>query len=150
MGGIRGHRNEPGPARSDGASKEWLALYEQWTALSTANPATQGLMPVLSKIILEEAEVAYPEMKIKEYDGFVCHCMLKGGVLPTPEEHFNLIKMALRPYERPLHAERIYLDTLGLNLSKILTTGNLIIPHDMREFQSMKFPACHALLVGGD
>lgn len=96
-------------------------------------------MPVLSKIIINTIIAALPSATIKEYDGFVCHNMLRANIstenntLPTldPETHYQFLKIVLNPSADINEQDRKYILSLAQALQNILTRGNLVIVHDL-------------------
>ena len=123
-----------------GKEGNWIEVYQLWYPLNASNfPA---LMPILSKIIINTIISTLPDATIKEYDGLVCHNMLRANVvingnaspLPnaTKEQHYKFLKIVLNPSAIIDAETRDYLFLLARGaLKNILSRGNLVIVHDL-------------------
>lgn len=124
-----------------GKEDNWKAVYKLWYNFNAGT--FPQLMPVLSQIIMNTIISALPSATIKEYDGFVCHNMLRANIpIENPEKgeklppvdaqtHYQFLNIVLNSSANINKKARDYILSLARALQNILTRGNLIIVHDL-------------------
>ena len=88
------------------------------------------LQPILSQCVMASLGTHVPTYLTMEFDGLVCHCMLRNAMqmetIPTREEHMEFLKNTLSG-----EVSNLYCTNLRIGLEKILSKGNLYIMHDI-------------------
>ena len=75
INGIRAMNENTDFEYETGKEPQWTSIYEQWYTISASTHPEA--MPTLSSAIMDVLAESYPSAKIKEYDGFVTHNMIR-------------------------------------------------------------------------
>lgn len=115
--------------RSGGSEEQWLSVYEKWSRLSL--DAAPCCLRQLSSVLIQALQDLEPQPTVKEYDGFVAHCMIRAETDPTrpsEEEHFRLLSIVLSD---DTCTPDVYVRSLRDNLRAMLRRGRLHVVHDI-------------------
>ena len=122
-----------------------INMYKLWPKNTIDGKGAGDLMPKISKAIMKALNdvpsyvctsvldaACQDQFKTKEFDGYVCHCMLADAAdipHPNPSEHLEIMKAAVDNTGAAYTSQR--LTDLRRGLYNILQKGNLVVMHDL-------------------